>query len=349
MEPNRNYLLYLVFLVLTLTACSPSENQIQPPTSIPPTSAIHFVTATPLSTSMRTLTLTPALPETFTGTPASVCEDAGIPSIVCTGVTANDQWKPLIRAFNQIEMVLVPAGCFQMGNDDGDEEEQPAHLVCINEPFWIDLTEVTVAQFADFLNGQPEPVESMEPWRAFMGAFNTGEYETQIELVDSVWRPNYWEVNHAVRYVTWVGASDYCAWREARLPTEAEWEYAARGPNGYLYPWGNELVMENFFISRATMDVGTIPEGASWVGALDMAAGLFEWTSSLFWPYPYRADDGREAGFAENSTGTRVFRGSPWYHGHEEFDNISATARFDGPTNYAFWYHGFRCALSIDW
>jgi iron(II)-dependent oxidoreductase len=107
--------------------------------------------------------------------------------------------------------------------------------------------------------------------------------------------------------------------------------------------------MDKFFIKTGkNPEAGSIPQGASWVGALDMAGSLFEWTSSLYKPYPYQADDGREASFDADSTGFRVFRGSPWYHSFQEFDNISATARFEGFTDYAYWYHGFRCARSID-
>jgi iron(II)-dependent oxidoreductase len=263
-------------------------------------------------------------------------------------VTANDQWEPVIRVFNQVEMVLVPAGCFQMGNKDGMAEEQPVHQVCFDKPFWFDLTEVTANQFANFLNGQSEPVDSYEGWLSFEYQ-PLREHDYQLELKDGFWAPGYKGGQRPQEHVTWVGANDYCLWRGARLPTEAEWEFAARGPESFIYPWGDELVMENFFIAKPTPpDVGSYPQGASWVGAMDMVGSEFEWTSSLYMPYPYHPDDGREVSYEEDSKSFRVFRGSPWYHSYQQFDNVTMTARYEGGTDYAYWYHGFRCALSVE-
>ena len=83
------------------------------------------------------------------------CQNAGLPESACSGATINADWEPYIREFNQVEMALVPAGCFQMGSDEGYPDVRPAHIICFREPFWIDRTEVTVGQFARFMNGQP--------------------------------------------------------------------------------------------------------------------------------------------------------------------------------------------------
>ena len=92
------------------------------------------------------------------------CLAVGLPEAACAGVSANDEWTPLVREFDGVEMVLVPAGCFAMGNNVGFRGEQPVHEICFEQPFWIDLTEVTVAQFARFLNGQEEPVDDYSAW-----------------------------------------------------------------------------------------------------------------------------------------------------------------------------------------
>ena len=364
----------LLFVLLGLSACTPAELPSASTTSVStpmnedqitaeeiaapartsaPTKTLASTATSPLEPTNTPIPPTPTEEPTATVSPTArpatnleECFSAELPESACTGVSSNKQWEPVIREFNQIEMVLVPVGCFQMGNKDGFPEEQPVHQICFDEPFWIDLTEVTVAQFANFLNRQPEPVDSLSGWLDINGHVNN-EYRYQLFQKDVIWYPRYQEDNIPLGRVTWIGANDYCNWRDARLPTEAEWEYAARGPENYLYPWGNELDMDNFFIGRGP-EVGSFPEGASWVGALDMAAGLFEWTSSLYKPYPYQPDDGREVSFDVDSTGFRVFRGSPWYHSFQEFDNISSTARFEGFTDYGYWYHGFRCARSID-
>lgn len=349
MNANKPCFFSIFLVVFILSACGSAEtNNLSPTSTLSATSTntrTETASPTPLPLAARQ---TPSKPQALVGLSASKCVNAGLPTIACTGVTANDVWEPFIQVFDQIEMALVPAGCFQMGNNEGFAEEQPAHEICFSEPFWIDLTEVTVLQFSNFLNGQPEPVESYHGWLVFEGSFNN-DYHYQLAQEDSHWYPLYREENRALEHVTWIGASDYCSWRGARLPTEAEWEYAARGPESYLYPWGNELIMDNFFISKGKKpEVGSIPQGASWVGALDMAGSQFEWTSSLYKPYPYQSDDGREVSFEVDDTSKRVFRGCPWYHSDQQFDNISATARFEGFPDFAFWYHGFRCARSID-
>ena len=170
-----------------------------------------------------------------------------------------------------------------------------------------------MAQFARFLNGQDEPVDSYDGWLDVIANLaGDGDLPIQLALRDGLWRPLPERDNQPIENVTWIGAHDYCAWRDARLPTEAEWEYAARGPDGLFYPWGNEYISANLLLSSSVQmpDVGSIPRGASWVGALDMSGSLYEWTNSLYRPYPYDPNDGREAGL-EDDFGNRVFRGSP--------------------------------------
>jgi len=212
-------------------------------------------------------------------------------------------------------MVYVPTGEFWMGSTAEDIDaviaactkdcepdryrgEQPQHKVYV-DAFWIDRTEVTNAQYklcvADRACSPPSSVASND-------------------------RDSYYDNpefgNYPVVEVTWYQAQEYARWAGGRLPTEAEWEYAARGPNRNIYPWGSRAP-DSSLLNYAwklpdTTAVGSYPDGASWCGALDMAGNVWEWTSSVYQAYRYKSDDGRED---PNASGNRVFRGGafPYY------------------------------------
>ncbi len=211
----------------------------------------------------------------------------------------------MTRAFDDIDMMLVPPGCFTMGHNAGRRDERPETQICFTSAYWIDRTEVTNAQFGS--EGH------------FPGA------------------------NHPRENLLWSEARDFCAAHDARLPTEAEWEYAARGPDNLIYPWGSELDPNNLVFDRnsgsQTADVGSKPGGVSWVGALDMSGNVFEWVSSLYKRYPYSATDGRED--PGNTTDERVYRGG--IMSYLDFA-ASATIRFHLHPDERDWFLGFRCA-----
>ncbi len=226
-------------------------------------------------------------------------------------------------------MVYVPAGTFQMGSTEGDDDEQPLHTVYL-DAFWIDQTEVTNGQYQTCVEvGACEPPSrNSSDTRAFY--YNSPAYE-----------------NHPVLYVSWQEAQAYCTWVDRRLPTEAEWEKAARGERGIrLYPWGDEAPD----CSRAnhhapadedcmgdTAEVGHYPLGASPYGAWDMAGNVWEWVADWYGEYPLERQEnppGPERGVY------RVVRGGSFTY---EPSYLRTTYRYYVMPNTRNSEIGFRC------
>jgi sulfatase modifying factor 1 len=162
-------------------------------------------------------------------------------------------------------MVLIPVGEFTMGSDKGDDDEQPIHKVFLDS-FYIDKFEVTNGRFAKFV----EAIQSEPPW-------GFADKETPVIRPDQ-----------PVRWVNWMEAIGYCLWAGKRLPTEAEWEKAARGPDGRVYPWGNDTPTPAhavFGLKEGTDTVSAIgnrDKGKSPYGVHDLAGNLYEWTTDWY-------------------------------------------------------------------
>jgi formylglycine-generating enzyme required for sulfatase activity len=217
-------------------------------------------------------------------------------------VTANADWEPIEMEIGGAQLVLVPPGCFDMGSSDEESDEFPPHEQCFEEPFWIDQYEVSNLDYG-----------------------TSGEWGEDDLPRESV---------------SWFEASNYCRDNGKRLPTESEWEYAARGPSGLEYPWGDDFVLENSThwenSNNQTTPVGSRPAGASWVGALDMGGNVWEWTSTIYASYPYDPNDGREDEL--NSNASRVMRGGSW-----SFGFIATYDRAGIEPDMQEGYIGFRC------
>ncbi|MFQ6013899.1 MAG: formylglycine-generating enzyme family protein [Anaerolineae bacterium] len=219
-------------------------------------------------------------------------------------------------------MVQIPAGPFVMGSDDGDPNESPAQEVDL-PAFEIDQFEVTNADFAKFVEATGHVTDAEK-----QGIGNWRDYAAGKD-------------NHPVVRVTYNDAVAFCQWVGKRLPTEAEWEKAARGDDGRLYPWGNEWDPNKANVKetglRGTTAVGSFGEGVSPYGAHDMAGNVWEWTSSPFVAYP-----GSTYQDPFYSPDFRVIRGGAWF---EEEPTVHVTSRNAGDPNItANDDVGFRCA-----
>jgi formylglycine-generating enzyme required for sulfatase activity len=215
--------------------------------------------------------------------------------------SASKSGAPNLPPTAPVGMVYVPGGEFTMGNDTGDEYERPAHRVTV-KPFFIDVNEVTCEQYSEFVKatGHKLPVG----WKL---TFPQGAGRQPVTGVD------------------WYDANDYAHWANKRLPIEDEWEFAARGTDGRIYPWGNEWRSNaaNAGDSNAGQftNVGSYPEGKSPFGVMDMIGNAWEWTSSELRLYP-------GSQISHPSSGERkIIRGASWVK--------------DNPPDWTATYRGF--------
>jgi formylglycine-generating enzyme required for sulfatase activity len=227
----------------------------------------------------------------------------------------NTEWTPVVQEFDSVEMVSVPSGCFIL---DRPAQTVPEYEVCIDQPFWIDRMEVSYEQLQPYL---PQMLDAFfgPGWKTVdMGRIAEDQREPLfLSQLEPFIMDTYSQVipNLPPRALNWQQAKSFCELRGGRLPTSIEWEYAARGPEKWLYPWGNmpdDTLWASFNTTEGrTVPVDSYPEGASWVGALNMMGNVSEYTSTLEtasqFTYPYNADDGRED---LNTVGQRIIRGT---------------------------------------
>jgi formylglycine-generating enzyme required for sulfatase activity len=260
--------------------------------------------------------------------PSAILEQA------TAGVRHNSDWQPFIRRFDSLDMLLVPAGCFSMGSTDlqlmeaikscdrfygnGKCEvdfamsETPHHKVCFEQPFYISRTEVTNRQY-----GSSSSTDMNAMYRAPLWPRET---------------------------VTWQAAAQFCADHHARLPSEAEWEYSARGPDNLIYPWGNEFHPDNVVSGRLTpANVASKPGGASWVGAFDMSGNAAEWVADEYAPY---AQTSSIISIAQEGTQKKVVRGGTWFSFAAFY--VRTSQRDSATPDTANSTIGFRCARDLD-
>ena len=244
------------------------------------------------------------------------------------------------------DMLLIPAGLFLMGGD-AREDEQPAGQVWV-DAFTIDRTPVTNGQFRAFWESGMYDDPSAPCWEGLQEGYRWIHKE-EMRRVPRYWYDAQWNGAHQpIVGVTWFEAFAYARWAGKRLPTEAEWEKAARGENGRQYPWGDTFDHTCCNVAKTgvkgTSTVGRFsPGGDSPYGVTDMAGNIWEWTSTLYQPYPYRPDDGRES--LQEDAGRRVLRGGSWQS--RFIEHTRCANRYYANPNFGFVTTGFRCAKSV--
>ena len=242
----------------------------------------------------------------------------------------------------------VPAGSFMMGcnetlDSECGEDELPYHEVNLSA-YKIDKYEVTVGQFeqcvdAGSCNGGYEPYEGSDVYRRC-------NFGSNLEGVES----------YPMNCVDWSGAKAYCEWAGKRLPTEAEWEKAARGTDGRKYPWGNELVNCDYAVTDVDAStceekmkpVGSLEAGRSPYGTYDMIGNVWEWTNDWYRDNYYEESSANDPAGPDSGEGNmHVSRGGAFDYFTSSFtQNLRASNRgYFSSTDFAD-FQGFRCAIS---
>jgi len=263
-----------------------------------------------------TQTIEPTVAATLAPTEASLPTETSVPVEIKDG--------------KNVPMRFIPAGEFTMGsNDTGDIGSRPAHKINL-KAFYIDKFEVT-----------------NEMYDACVYAKECRAPQEKGSATQNTYFSNPVFANYPVIYVDWKRANAYCKWRDARLPTEAEWEKAARGTDALMYPWG-AAEPDCGLANKAgcigdTAKVDQYEKGQSPYGVFGMSGNVWEWTSSLFRPYPYEATDGRED---PKALGDRIARGGSWHVFGGNGGNVRTDTRFALDPGYYGAYVGFRCAVS---
>jgi formylglycine-generating enzyme required for sulfatase activity len=248
-----------------------------------------------------------------------------------------------------VAQVWVPAGTFQMGTDETDPAgelappdwaavellgERPQHEVALSTGYWIDETEVTNQVYQAFVDDggyQDQKLWSQDGW-----AWLADRDATALPAACVDAKPDEPRV-----CITWYEAEAYAAWRGGALPTEAQWEFAARGPASSIFPWGDEWdeAKANVVDSDASTPVGSLPDGASWVGALDMAGNAMEWVADWF-SISYYKQEVRDDPTGPDFGSKKVEKGGWW--GAVPYVARSAYRHFEDPPNYQDHHIGVR-------
>ena len=283
-----------------------------------------------LVTALMLLIPLPACRPPATTMPPQAASAPASTSVAGEAISPSPTPRTTVRAVDGMSMVYVPTGKFKMGSDSRGYWENPVHDVTL-DAFWIDRTEVTNAQYARCVSAG----KCLAPRPAWSD--NRDSYYGNAEYAE-----------YPVIFVSWNDANAYCRWAGGQLPTEAQWEYAARGPQAYTYPWGNgapnpTLLNYNNYEGDTT-SVGAYPAGDSLVGAFDLAGNVWEWVRDWYAPYPMLTQANPTGpSSAYSPSYEKVQRGGSWT---TDAANVHVTLRGADGINNRSKNTGFRCAAA---
>lgn len=313
---GSSLLLLLLFSILW-TGCAASRSSARTTAT-----QAHVQTFVVLVAQMQTLIATA---QTGTLTPTETPAPTATPTSSPTPLPGATQTNPI----DGMTQIYIPAGEFLMGGpvnpDVSDPDDRPQRSIYL-DAFWVAQTTVTNAMYKLCYEAEkcPKPIRE--------------------ELNPHYYDPAFGD--HPVVYVTWDDARQYCEWSGGRLPSEAEWEKAARGVDGRTYPWGN--YKPNASLANvggdldSTVPVGSYPRGASPYGVLDMGSNVREWVAD--WYQPGRFKDSKVNPTGPEAGEKRVLRGASWF---DPFQYVRAVSRLAHAPDSAGWNRGFRCAYDL--
>lgn len=298
--------------------------------------------------------------EAANNTPAATTPNQPSPTPDPAQLAVDAQLKAVFREEDNMPMLFITGSTFDMGWARGTDEDDnyPVRPTTI-QSFYLDQYEVTVQQFADFLNMHGGNVGNCNGLDCAITRVSTAFTNLLNNLGVFEARPG--TSRQPATWITWAGADDYCASVDARLPTEAEWEYAARGVDGRIYPWGNsEPILyetavfgytsgQSSAFDTAFVRVDGLPDGASPFGIYGMAGGAAEWVQDWYDPDFYSKDLPDIGYNDEGSSGRKVLRGGSWVSSAEDIRTFSRMALDPIDSNLtdlnnSHWGAGFRCA-----
>jgi formylglycine-generating enzyme required for sulfatase activity len=254
------------------------------------------------------------------------------------------------RDIDGMPMNYIPAGTFLMGSLKNDPSafahEKPQHEVFLNA-FWMDVYEVSNAMFSKFVSETGYQTDAEKQGYSYM--YDSSWNWTRVDGVS--WRTpmgpgTYADADLPVVHVTYFDAEAYCYWVGARLPTEAEWEKAARGEDGRIFPWGNDFNSSYLHSdsSNGPVSVYLFPEGVSPYGIYNMAGNAFDWTSDWY-RSDYYAISSRDNPTGPSGGEYRVVRGGSW---NNSMKNVRSAHRDISMPELSNHLLGFRCAMDVD-